>query len=56
MIISKTPYRISFFGGGTDYPYWYKKNKGLVIGTSIAVLLFLARNHFALKLDYQELL
>lgn len=35
MIISKTPYRISFFGGGTDYPYWYKKNKGLVIGTSI---------------------
>jgi hypothetical protein len=28
----------------------------VVIGTSIAVLLFLARNHFALKLDYQELL
>ena len=35
MIISKTPYRVSFFGGGTDYPYWYKKNKGLIIGTSI---------------------
>lgn len=35
MIISKTPYRVSFFGGGTDYPFWFKKNKGLIIGTSI---------------------
>ncbi len=26
MIISKTPYRISFFGGGTDYPSWFKEN------------------------------
>jgi pimeloyl-ACP methyl ester carboxylesterase len=31
MIISKTPYRISFFGGGTDYPSWYRKNGGRVI-------------------------
>jgi len=35
MIISKTPYRISFFGGGTDYPCWYKENKGQVLTTSI---------------------
>ena len=27
MIISKTPYRVSFFGGGTDYPNWYKSSK-----------------------------
>ena len=27
MIISKTPYRVSFFGGGTDYPNWYKNSK-----------------------------
>ena len=27
MIISKTPYRVSFFGGGTDYPNWYENNK-----------------------------
>ena len=26
MIISKTPYRVSFFGGGTDYPNWYENN------------------------------
>ena len=35
MIISKTPYRISFFGGGTDYPSWYLENGGSVLATSI---------------------
>jgi len=35
MIISKTPYRISFFGGGTDYPVWYKENGGAVLATTI---------------------
>lgn len=35
MIITKTPYRISFFGGGTDYPEWFKKKEGQVICTSI---------------------
>jgi D-glycero-alpha-D-manno-heptose-7-phosphate kinase len=35
MIISKTPFRISFFGGGTDYPVYYNKNKGAVLSTTI---------------------
>lgn len=35
MIISKTPYRISFFGGGTDYPQWYLKEEGAVLSTTI---------------------
>lgn len=35
MIISKTPFRISFFGGGTDYPVWYEENAGAVLGTTI---------------------
>ncbi len=35
MIISRTPYRISFFGGGTDYPAWYRKHGGSVLATSI---------------------
>jgi D-glycero-alpha-D-manno-heptose-7-phosphate kinase len=35
MIICRTPLRISFFGGGTDFPEWYKNNKGAVISTSI---------------------
>ena len=35
MIISRTPYRISFFGGGTDYPGWYLKHGGSVLATTI---------------------
>ena len=35
MIISRTPFRISFFGGGTDYPAWYRKHGGAVMGTTI---------------------
>jgi D-glycero-alpha-D-manno-heptose-7-phosphate kinase len=35
MIISKTPYRISFFGGGTDYPEWYLKYGGQVLSATI---------------------
>ncbi len=35
MIISKTPFRVSFFGGGTDYPAWYEENEGAVLSTSI---------------------
>ena len=35
MIISRTPFRISFFGGGTDYPNWYRKNGGSVLSTAI---------------------
>ena len=35
MIICRTPFRISFFGGGTDYPVWYEKNDGLVLSATI---------------------
>ncbi|TSC82490.1 MAG: D-glycero-alpha-D-manno-heptose-7-phosphate kinase [Parcubacteria group bacterium Gr01-1014_20] len=35
MIITRTPFRISFFGGGTDYPAWYEDNGGAVLSASI---------------------
>jgi D-glycero-alpha-D-manno-heptose-7-phosphate kinase len=35
MVISRTPFRISFFGGGTDYPIWYRDHGGTVLGTTI---------------------
>jgi D-glycero-alpha-D-manno-heptose-7-phosphate kinase len=35
LIITRTPYRISFFGGGTDYPVWWKENGGAVLATTI---------------------
>jgi len=31
MIIFNTPYRIYFFGGGTDYPEWYLRNGDIKI-------------------------
>jgi D-glycero-alpha-D-manno-heptose-7-phosphate kinase len=35
MIITRTPFRISFFGGGTDYPVWYREFGGAVLATAI---------------------
>jgi len=35
MIITRTPLRISFFGGGTDYPVWYREYGGAVLSTTI---------------------
>jgi len=35
MIITRTPFRISFFGGGTDYPVFYKEYGGAVLSTTI---------------------
>ncbi|HTL56899.1 MAG TPA: hypothetical protein VL361_14555 [Candidatus Limnocylindrales bacterium] len=35
MVISRTPFRISFFGGGTDYPAWYREHGGAVLGMAI---------------------
>ena len=35
MIISRSPLRVSLFGGGTDFPEWFKENNGLVIGGTI---------------------
>lgn len=36
MIISKTPYRLSLFGGGTDYPAWYEKHPSKIISAAMA--------------------
>ncbi len=35
MIVTRTPFRISFFGGGTDYPAWYQENGGVVLASTI---------------------
>ena len=44
MIISQTPLRISFFGGGSDYPTWYKnqKNYGEVISCTIDKYIYIS--------------
>jgi D-glycero-alpha-D-manno-heptose-7-phosphate kinase len=35
VIITRTPFRVSFFGGGTDYPAWYRERGGAVLATTI---------------------
>ena len=45
MIITKTPYRISFFGGGSDYPQWYKKHGGSVLSTTIDKHIYITCRH-----------
>lgn len=33
--ISRTPFRVSFFGGGTDYPAWFRQHGGAVLSIAI---------------------
>ncbi|MBN2008112.1 kinase [candidate division KSB1 bacterium] len=42
MIISRTPFRISLFGGGTDYPAWYMKHGGSVLASTIDKYCYLS--------------
>lgn len=42
MIISRTPFRISFFGGGTDYPAWYRRHGGATLSTTINKYCYLS--------------
>jgi D-glycero-alpha-D-manno-heptose-7-phosphate kinase len=53
MIISKTPFRISFFGGGTDYPEYFTHHGGAVLGTAVDKSTYLAATRFYSQLfDY----
>jgi len=42
MIITRTPFRVSFFGGGTDYPDWYREYGGAVLATTIDKYCYLS--------------
>ena len=45
MIICRTPFRISLFGGGTDYPAWYRQHGGAVLAASIDKYCWLTARH-----------
>ena len=45
MAISRTPYRISFFGGGTDYPEWYRIHGGAVLSMAINKYCYITGRH-----------
>jgi D-glycero-alpha-D-manno-heptose-7-phosphate kinase len=52
MIISRTPYRISFFGGGTDYPSWYRIHGGQVIATTINKYCYISARYLPPFFDH----
>ena len=53
MIVTRTPFRISFFGGGTDYPEHFEKHGGAVLASAIDKAMFLSATHFYSRLfDY----
>lgn len=57
MIISKTPLRISFFGGGSDLPAYYTKYPGSVISTSINLYIYVIvkkRNDDKIYINYSK--
>lgn len=61
MIISKTPVRVSFFGGGTDYPDYFKTYGGSVLSTTIDKYIFItvrktnSFSEFKYRISYSKL-
>lgn len=58
MIVTKTPLRISFFGGGSDIPEFYENHNGLVLSTTINKHIYIAANICVanhIKLVYSEM-
>ncbi len=51
-IISRTPVRISFFGGGTDYPAYYLRHRGATLGTTINQYTYVSLNTLPPLFDY----
>jgi len=53
MIIGRAPFRISFFGGGTDYPVWYSEHCGAVLATSINKYCYVTVRYLPPFFDYK---
>lgn len=60
-IISRTPVRISFFGGGTDYPAYYSRHPGATLGTTIDKYTYISLNtlsdffEYKLRISYSKI-
>lgn len=53
MVISRTPFRISFFGGGTDYSEFYKEYGGSVLSTTFDKYCYVTARHLPRFFDYK---
>lgn len=54
MIITRTPLRVSFFGGGTDYPTWFREHGGAVLSTTIDKYLYLHVRYLPPFFDFRS--
>jgi D-glycero-alpha-D-manno-heptose-7-phosphate kinase len=54
MIISRTPFRVSLFGGGTDFPAWYREHGGLVVSATINKYCYLNVRYLPPFFDYKH--
>ena len=54
MVITKTPFRMSFFGGGTDYPRFYEEHGGSVISTTFDKYCYVTVRHLPRFFDYSN--
>src|SRR5436309_7710460 len=50
---SRTPLRVSFFGGGTDYPEYYQRHPGAVVGMAIDKYVYVSALRLATFLQYK---
>ena len=53
MIITQTPFRMSFFGGGTDFPSFYREHGGAVISTSFDKYCYVTVRHLPPFFEYK---
>lgn len=53
MLITRTPFRISFFGGGTDYPAWFRERRGKVISTTINKYCYITTRFLSPLFNYR---
>lgn len=54
MIISRTPFRISFFGGGTDYKPWFQEHGGAVLSTTFNRYSYISCRYLPPFFDYRN--
>lgn len=54
MIICRTPFRMSFFGGGTDYPVWYREHGGAVLATTINKYCYISCRYLPPFFDHKS--
>lgn len=53
MIVSRTPMRVSFFGGGTDYPEYFQRARGAVVGMAINKYIYISALRLSSAIDYR---